>query len=56
MLNSMLVTAPALMLPDLSKEFFLWTDASARGFGAVLEQKDDDGQPHPVAYASRQTH
>ena len=54
-LKSMLVTAPVLIPPDLSKEFFLWTDASARGFGAVLEQKDDEGQPHPVAYASRQT-
>ena len=55
MLKSVLVTAPVLMPPDLSKEFFLWTDASARGFGAVLEQKDGNGQPHPVAYASRQT-
>ena len=55
MLKTMLITAPVLIPPDLSKEFFLWTDASARGFGAVLEQKDDSGQPHPVAYASRQT-
>ena len=54
-LKTMLMTAPVLIPPDLSKEFFLWTDASARGFGAVLEQKDDTGQPHPVAYASRQT-
>ena len=55
MLKTMLITAPVLIPPDLSKEFFLWTDDSARGFGAVLEQKDDSGQPHPVAYASRQT-
>ena len=56
MLKSMLVTTvPVLMPPDLSKEFFLWTDSSAQEFGAVLKQKDDEGQPHPVAYGSRQT-
>ena len=54
-LKTRLVTAPVLAPPDLSREFFLWTDASARGFGAVLEQKDDSGQSHPVAFASRQT-
>jgi len=54
-LKTMLITAPVLIPPNLSKEFFLWTDASAQGFGAVLEQKDDTGQPHPVAHASRQT-
>jgi len=41
--------------PDLDKEFYLWTDASVKGFGAVLEQKDEDGTSHPVAYASRVT-
>ena len=54
-LKTMLMTAPVLIPPDLSKEFFLWTDASARGFGAVLEQRDDSGEPHPIAFASRQT-
>ena len=33
----------------------MWTDASARGFGAVLEQKDESGINHPIAYASRAT-
>lgn len=38
-----------------SKEFFLWTDASGLGFGALLEQEGEDGLRHPVAYVSRQT-
>ena len=50
-----LVSAPVLRPPDLTKPFQLWTDASERGFGAVLEQKDQDGCKHPIAYASRAT-
>jgi len=53
--RELLVSAPLLRLPDLSKEFFLWTDASGLGFGAVLEQMGEDGFRHPVAYASCQT-
>ena len=41
--------------PDLTKQFYLWTDASSKGFGAVLEQFGDDGKRHPIACASRQT-
>ena len=33
----------------------MWTDVSARGFGAVPEQRDGSGDPHPIAFASRQT-
>ena len=50
-----LVSAPVLRPPDLTKPFQLWTDASERGFGAVLEQKGQDGCKHPIAYASRAT-
>ena len=50
-----LVSAPVLRPPDLDRPFILWTDASERGFGAVLEQELEDGQRHPIAYASRAT-
>ena len=43
-----LTIAPALQPPDLNKEFFLQTDASQVGFGAVL---DDDGVRLPVTFA-----
>jgi len=54
-IKKMLVSAPLLHPPDLNKPFFLWTDASCKGFGAVLEQEGDDGRRYPIAYASRQT-
>ena len=51
----MLIAAPLLHPPDLDKPFYLWTDASQRGFGTLLEQEGSDGHRYPVAYASRQT-
>ena len=47
------LTAPVLAFADFKKPFLLETDASIEGLGAVLSQKQDDGQYHPVAYASR---
>ena len=41
--------APVLIYEE---KFVLETDASLRGFGAVLSQKKD-GLLHPVSYASR---
>ena len=41
------------MCPDFGKEFYLQTDASNRGVGAVLSQLDADGLDHPVAFYSR---
>ena len=54
-IKQLLTSAPLLHPPDLTKEFYLWTDASSRGFGALLEQEGEDGKRYPVAFASRQT-
>ena len=50
-----LESAPVLHPSNLTKLFQLWTDASERGFGAILEQKNQEGNCHPIAYASRAT-
>jgi len=54
-LKKLLVTALVLQHPDLSKPFFLWTDTSEAGFGAILEQEGEAKVRHPIAYGSRQT-
>ena len=48
------MTAPVLVFTDFKKPFWLETDASKEGLGAVLLQESDDGQYHPVAFASRE--
>ena len=52
-LKAACLQAPILSFPDFTKLFLLETDASGRGLGAVLSQKQADGQYHPIAYASR---
>jgi hypothetical protein len=49
LLKTKLTTAPVLSLPDTSKEFIIYCDASLQRLGCVLMQ---DG--HVVAYASQQ--
>ena len=49
-------TAPVLAFADLKKPFVLETDVSKYGLGAVLQQVQEDGRYHPVAYASRALH
>ena len=51
-LKAACLQAPILAFPDFNKPFLLKTDASGRGLGAVLSQKQADGQCHPIAYAS----
>ena len=47
------MTAPVLAFTDFECPVLLETDASNKGLGAVLSQKQDDGKFHPLAYASR---
>ena len=42
-----------LKSPNFERTFILQTDASNRGVGAVLTQKDDGGGEYPIAFYSR---
>ena len=46
------ISAPVLAFADYTKDFLLKTDASKEGLGAVLSQKQADGQYHLVTYCS----
>ena len=48
------MTAPVLAFADFKKPFWLETDASKEGLGAILLKESDDRQFHLVAYASRE--
>lgn len=52
-LKTALIKKPCLTLPDMSKDFVLYTDASNSAIGGVIAQIDDNGFPKPVAFASR---
>ena len=52
-LKAACLQAPILAFQDFDKPFLLETDASGRGLGAVLSQKQADGRYHPITYASR---
>ena len=52
-LKKMVTQEPILRMPDFSKTFYLQTDASEHGAGAVLMQEFDDGMKHPIAYYSK---
>ena len=44
------MNSPVLAFTDYTKDFSLETDASKEGLGAVLSQKQEDGQFHLVVY------
>src|SRR6266540_4552987 len=52
-LKRILIEAPVLLFLNFDKPFNLYTDASLKGLGAVLEQEDKNGNLRPIAYASR---
>ena len=52
-LKATCLQAPILAFPDFNKPFLLEMDASGRGLGAVLSEKQEDGRYHPITYASR---
>ena len=52
-LKRLLASKSILKYPDFDKELILATDASNVAVGAVLSQLDEEGDEHPVAYASR---
>ena len=51
-LKAAYLQAHILAFPDFDKPFLLEMDTSGKGLGAVLSQKQADGQYHPIAYAS----
>lgn len=52
-LKAALSSQPLLSSPDYSRPFIVQCDASDRGMGAVLSQRDEGDQEHPVLYVSR---
>ena len=44
------MNSPVLAFAAYTKDFLLETDTSKEGLGAVLSQKQEDRQFHPVAY------
>ena len=56
MLKKKCATAPVLAFADLKRSFLLETDTSKYGLGAILQQVQEDGKYHPVAYASHALH
>ena len=47
------MSTPILAFANYTKEFLLETDASKEGLWAVLSQKQEGGQYHPVTYGSQ---
>ena len=50
-----LISAPVLAAPRIGFPYEIEVDASKVAFGACLMQKGEDGQVHPICYASKLT-
>lgn len=53
MLKQALTAAPVLRHPDFRREFFIQCDALEYGVGAVLFQKNDEGEENTIAFYSQ---
>ena len=51
--KALLTSPPVLAIEDPSKPYEVITDASGLGIGAVLLQRDDNGDPRVIAYESK---
>ena len=52
-LRNALTSSIVLSYPDFSRKFLLQTDASGVAISSILSQVDDDGNEHPIEYASK---
>ena len=52
-LEEVLIDAPIWKVANPLHAFILLTNASDQGVGGVLNQSEEDGCEHPVAYTSR---
>jgi transposase InsO family protein len=52
-LRDALTQSPVLGIADPTKNYILHTDASDHAMGAILQQEDENGDKHPIAYASK---
>ena len=52
-IKAILTNHPVLKSPNFNKPFILNVDASDIGVGAILEQEDERGVKHPIAYFSK---
>ena len=52
-IKDFLCQQPILRSSDFKRTFVLQTDASERGIGVVLSQRDEEGTDYPIAYFSR---
>jgi hypothetical protein len=48
-LRRCLTEKPVLAHPDFARPFIVQTDYSSNAMGAVLSQRDNNGEEHPIA-------